>query len=104
MSTAYQIRIPLFACVFLLLTACQSSTTYRPELNDDEIRAEEAIQQQMLDELQARGGTPKRWKDQPGMRKQFERVAERIEKAGADICREMGVPAIDNIKPFDEVP
>jgi predicted Zn-dependent protease len=32
------------------------------------------------------------WKRKAGVRAQFERVAERVEKAAADVCREMGLP------------
>ncbi|MFO0389813.1 MAG: M48 family metallopeptidase [Alphaproteobacteria bacterium] len=76
----------------ILLAACQAPTTYRPELTPEEIRAEQQAQQQMVDEISAQGGSKKNWKGKPDMRKQFERVASKIEEAGAEICREMGVP------------
>ncbi len=76
----------------LLLTACQKPTTYRPALTPEEVRAEEAAQQQMVDEVNAKGGSKKNWKGKPDMRKQFERVASKIEEAGADVCRELGLP------------
>ncbi len=82
----------LFASM-LLLAACQKPTTYRPTLTPDEIRAEEAAQQQMVDEINAQGGSKKNWQGKPNARKQFERVAAKIEEAGADVCREMGLPA-----------
>ena len=85
--------LPLFSALWLL-AACQTPTTYAPTLTADEIRAEEANQQRMVDEIQAQGGTKKKWKNRSDMRKQFERVAERIEEAGADVCRELGLPKL----------
>lgn len=75
-----------------LLSACQAPVTSRPGLSSDEISAEEAAQQQMVDDIKAQGGSPKNWHSKPGMRKQFERVGTRIEQAGADVCRELGLP------------
>ncbi|MEQ1789781.1 MAG: M48 family metallopeptidase [Rickettsiales bacterium] len=71
------------------LTACQSPTAYTPELTQEEISAEEISQQKMVDKIQAQGGLPKAWQNHKNMRKQFERVGMNIEKAGAEICREL---------------
>ena len=79
-------------CSALLLTACQKPTTYRPELSASEIRAEQIEQQRMVDAIKARGGAPKKRKTKVAMEKQFERVAKRIEKAGAEVCRDLGLP------------
>ncbi len=68
------------------LTACQAPKSYTPELSSEEIKAEQTSQQRMVDEINARGGQPKAWKNRKNMRKQFETVGERIEKAGAEIC------------------
>lgn len=71
-----------------IITSCQAPTSYSPELTKQEIHNEEISQQRMVDEIQARGGKPKAWKNRKNMRKQFESVGERIEKAGAEICVE----------------
>lgn len=76
----------VFACISL--AACQAPTSYTPELTREEIHAEEVSQQRMVDEIKARGGRPKAWRNHKNMRKQFETVGERIEKAGAEICVE----------------
>ncbi|MEZ5690806.1 MAG: M48 family metallopeptidase [Rickettsiales bacterium] len=73
------------------LSACQSPSTYSPELTSEEIRAEEIEQQKMVDEIRARGGLPKSWKNPKNMRRQFERVGTKIEKAGAKICKELNL-------------
>lgn len=86
------IRILAGFSMLLSVAACQKPVTERPELTNDEIRAEEMAQQRMVDKVKAEGGVPKNWKSKGSMRKQFEQVAERIEKAGADICREMKLP------------
>jgi predicted Zn-dependent protease len=62
---------------------------FTPQLSKEEIKAEEMSQQRMVDEINARGGKPKAWRNHKNMRKQFESVGERIEKAGAEICREL---------------
>lgn len=74
-----------------LLSACQAPTSYSPELTPAEIHAEEIAQQQIVDEVHARGGLPKSWRNHKNIRKQFEDVGERIEKAGAEICRELNL-------------
>lgn len=53
---------------------------------------EQAIQHQAIMSAKADGGTPRLWKRKANLQAQFQRVAERIEKAGADVCREMGLP------------
>jgi predicted Zn-dependent protease len=84
------------ACLMLpLLAGCQQPTTYRPNVTQEEIRAEEANQQRMVEEAGEKGGTPRPWRNHPGMRKQFERVAGRIEKAGAALCQDIGLPKKD---------
>ncbi len=83
----FQSLFATFSCISL--SSCQTPKTYSPELTSAEIRNEEANQQRMVDEINARGGNPKSWHNHKGMRKQFERVGDRIEKAGAEICREI---------------
>ena len=77
--------------VLLALTACQAPRSYSPELTPQEIHAEELSQQRMVDDIKAQGGKPKSWRNHKNMRKQFEIVGERIEKAGAKICRELNL-------------
>ena len=74
---------------FLFLSACQKPITFTPKLSDTEIHNEEIRQQQIVDKIKAQGGKPKAWKNHKNMRKQFELVGERIEKAGAKICIEL---------------
>lgn len=76
----------IFFMLCSCLVACQAPTSYAPELSPEEIKAEQVSQQLMVDEINARGGQPKAWKNRKNMRKQFETVGERIEKAGAEIC------------------
>lgn len=71
------------------LVACQMPAAYSPDLAPQEIHAEELRQQQMVDKIKVRGGLPKSWRNHDNMRGQFEEVGERIEKAGAEICREL---------------
>lgn len=73
----------------LFVVSCQQPIASMPQLSKDEIRAEEISQQRMVDEINSRGGKPKAWRNHKNMRKQFENVGERIEKAGAEICREL---------------
>lgn len=80
-----------FTIIFAFLAACQAPTTKSPELNEQEVSNEEFNQQRMVDDVVARGGKPKAWKNQKNMRGQFEAVGEAVEKAGADICREAGL-------------
>lgn len=82
-------NIMCMVVVCFVLTACQKPTTYTPELSDLEIAVEQEKQQRMVDEVAAQGGKPKAWRNPKNMRKTFEMVAERIETAGADICRAM---------------
>jgi len=70
----------------LALCACQKPTALTPSLSVEEVQNEQLAQQQIVDEIKAKGGQPKPWKNHPNMRKQFERVGERVEKAGAEIC------------------
>lgn len=70
----------------LFLTACQVPTSYSPKLGKEEVMDESLYEQGIVDEVSARGGKPKPWKNHKNMRKQFEDVGERIEKAGAEIC------------------
>lgn len=79
-------RIIASLLVCVALSACQKPTTFTPNLSEAELRNEELAQQQIVNEIKAKGGKPKPWKNHPNMRKQFERVGERIEKAGAEIC------------------
>ncbi len=82
---------PFIVIASMLLAACQAPTSYSPELTAEEIHAEELAQQQMVSGIQARGGLPKAWRNHKNMRKQFEEVGGRIEKSGAEICRELNL-------------
>lgn len=77
---------------FVLLTACVQPTTYGPSLTEQELAAEEARQQQMVAEAAAKGGMPRPWRKHKGVAGQFDRVADRIDKAGAKMCQEIGLP------------
>ncbi|MFW0777187.1 MAG: M48 family metallopeptidase [Rickettsiales bacterium] len=85
------IRFVAISSVALLLSACQAPTTHTHAVSQAELAAEQARQQKMVDEVQASGGRPKNWKSKPGMRKQFERVASRLEEPAAQLCRELGI-------------
>lgn len=76
----------------MLLSACQKPVTYAPQLSKEELAAEEAHQQQIVDEAAKKGGAPRPWRKRTGVTKQFERVADKIDKAGAEMCQEMGLP------------
>lgn len=76
----------------LALISCQQPTTYAPYATPEEIQAEQLRQQQMVDHVNAQGGTPRNWKRQKDMTKRFELVASRIEASGAAICQELGIP------------
>ncbi len=76
----------------ITLSACQQPTTFTPQVNGNELAEERALQDRMIAQTKANGGVPFNWKRKQGSVKQFERVAERLEKAGADVCREMGLP------------
>jgi len=75
----------------LLVSACQTPTSAVPDIHEEEISTEELKQQLMVSEIKARGGKPKPWRNHPNMRKQFERVGEKIEKSGAEICVELNL-------------
>lgn len=79
----------------LMLSACQPAVTYRPEISEQELKQERAIQEQMIAQSKAMGGTPRTWRNKKNLRDQFERVGDRVEKAGADVCRAMGIPRQD---------
>lgn len=76
-----------------MLAACQTPVTVSPKVTEQEIQAEKEYQREQMDRVQAQGGMPKLWHRKKGAQAQFERIGERIEKAGAEICREMGLPA-----------
>lgn len=78
--------------LLLLLAACQQPTTFAPRVSDAELQREASLQQQMVDKAAEDGGAPRPWRNRPGISKQFERVADRIDKAGAELCKEMGLP------------
>jgi len=78
--------------LFPLLAGCQKTSTYGPGVTPQEIAAEKAIQERAIQQAKDNGGTPKLWRRKSDMRKQFERVAERIEESGAAVCRELGLP------------
>jgi predicted Zn-dependent protease len=77
----------------LLLAACQQPATHTPQVSAEELAKEEAYQQRMVEEVRAKGGMPKNWRTRPGSKAMFERVAGRIEDAGAAVCQDMGLPA-----------
>lgn len=76
----------------LVLTACQAPTTYGPKVTAEELAREEALQQKLVDEAAKSGGAPRPWRKRTGTTKQFARVADKIDKTGAQICQEMGLP------------
>lgn len=81
------------ACGLLLaLTACQAPVTYGPKATAEELAREEARQQQMVDKAASQGGAPRPWRKRSGITSQFNRVADRIDQAGAKLCQEMGLP------------
>ncbi len=90
---ALAIRAMTVMVVLLILTACSKPTTYRPEISQAEINAEETQQQLMVEEAAKMGGMPRPWRNRPGMNKSFQQVASRIETAGAKLCQELGLPA-----------
>lgn len=83
------------------LTACVQPTTSRPSFTPDELARERQTQQRMIDEAQAKGGVPRPWRSKPAMKKQFDTVADRIEKAGVAVCQEMNLPAQGRACYFD---
>lgn len=83
----------LIGCLAMLLFACAKPTTLSPALSDAEIQDEQMQQQRIVDAVKAKGGLPKPWKNHKNMRKQFETVGEKIEKAGAEICVAMNLQA-----------
>lgn len=78
-----------------LLTACNQPMSAYPELTDAEIVAEEKEQHKMLNHYASEGGAPRPWRKRKGITKQFNRVADKIEKAGAKVCQELGIPSFD---------
>lgn len=86
-------RTGLVGVLLFSLSACQQPTTYTPVVSSEELAREEAIQQRMVDEAAKRGGVPRPWERRAGITKQFERVAKRVEQAGAKLCQDMGLPA-----------
>jgi len=82
---------PFVFSSLLMLSACQSPTTMRPEVTQAELMQEQAAQDAMVRQMQAQGGKPKSWKAMKGAQKRFEQVAERVEKSGADMCRKLGL-------------
>lgn len=91
-------RSSLILSSLIVLSTCAHPTTYSPQVTPEELAAEEIAQRQMVDAVEAEGGMPKRWKRRSGMYKQFERVAERIEEAGARVCRELGIPRLERFE------
>jgi predicted Zn-dependent protease len=80
-------RLTSIIVMSLLLAACNKPSTIRPDVDKDELLSEQVNQQVIVDGINAQGGQPKRWKNHKNMRGQFERVGEKIEKAGAEVCR-----------------
>lgn len=84
-------RSALAIAALLLLTACQQPGTHGPQGTAEEIAQESAYQDLLIEQAEARGGSPRPWRKKQGTQAQFERVAGHIEEAGADICRAMGL-------------
>lgn len=78
-----------------MLSACQQPVTYAPKITPDELAREEFLQKQMVDEAAKHGGAERPWRKRSGITSQFERVADRIDKAGAKMCQEMGWPELN---------
>lgn len=94
MTWSFRKYLWLPACAgLLLLAACQAPATLSPEVTSEELQAEKTYQQEQMEKVRAQGGMPQTWHRKKGVQAQFDRVAERVEKAGADICREIGLPA-----------
>lgn len=95
MNISFMKPLSVFAwlCTIPMLYGCQSPTTYRPNVTPEEMAAEEQHQQEMADAIKAQGGMPKQWRQEStgSMRKQLTRVADRIEMAGANMCRALGL-------------
>lgn len=89
-ARVFPIMLPLLA-----LAACYSPSTQAPEVSDDELEREEAIQSRMVAQAAEKGGIPRTWRGRSNVKKQFEEVATRIEDAGAGLCQEMGLPKLD---------
>ncbi len=83
-------RLAVLIIPLLLLAACSQPRTMTPNITQDELSAEQNEQQRMTDEIKRQGGLPKNWKTLHGTKKQFEAVGERIESAGAVVCRHIG--------------
>jgi len=79
----------LFLC---LLSACQTPVTYGPQLTQEELSAEENRQVMMLSEAAKHGGAPRPWRKHKGVTAQFNRVADKIDKAGGKLCQDIGLP------------
>jgi predicted Zn-dependent protease len=77
----------------LLLAACSVPTSKPPEISAEDIRREEEVQQRMIDEATKNGGIQRPWRKRKNINKRFEQVAERMEAAAADFCRDMELPS-----------
>jgi predicted Zn-dependent protease len=84
-------RIYAFS-LLLMLAGCQTPSTYGPSVSEQELQAEAQYQQQLVEEAARKGGAPRPWQTRPGITRQFTRVAERIDKTGAEVCQDMGLP------------
>lgn len=82
----------IWLAVLFSLASCQQPATYGPQVSPQELAREEALQQRMVDEAAAKGGAPRPWRKRTGITAQFTRVADKIDKAGAKMCQEMGLP------------
>lgn len=78
--------------LLMLLTACNQPITQYPLPSPEEIAAEESLQHQLISSVAAKGGAPRPWRRNKMSGKRFDRVADRVEKAGAEICQELGLP------------
>jgi len=85
-----------FSGILLIsLAACQQPSTHMPEVSQQELAAEEAYQQHMLDDAKKTGGVVSPWRNRAGISKQFERAADRVDRAGGKMCQELGLPDQD---------
>lgn len=83
-----------FVCAPLMLAGCNTPSTQFPKASDAELAHEEDFQRRMVEKAAEKGGDPRPWRNRKNMQKQFEAVAERIEKAGAELCQAMGLPKL----------
>lgn len=87
---AIKIFFVIAPCLWFL-AACQAPTTYTPQISKQELAAEQERQQQIVDKIKEQGGRKKNWRRKKNIRKQFERVADRLEEPAAKLCRALHI-------------